>query len=170
MLADTTTENLFSETNPGHNDFITSITSDISTKWKLSNVWLDDMNRDILLQCFSTEEEHKNYEIPVIIYDFLWTEKSNLTKSVKQNTEFSSKNLEVKWNNRKFTADMIYEESSSHDSVMGISTQSDRKEIFYIQEDQLAVYEYADVRGPAYWDPSNYTAFSDQVYCVSAIR
>ncbi|MGB2110822.1 MAG: hypothetical protein ACPHY8_02710 [Patescibacteria group bacterium] len=42
--------------------------------------------------------------------------------------------------------------------------------IFYINPDQLAAFEYSHINSPAYSDPSNYQAFSSQVYCVSAIR
>lgn len=169
MLADTTTKNLFSETNSANTEFITSIKSDIYTKWKLSNVWVDDRNRDLLLQCFSSQPEHKKYETPVIVYDFLWTEKSNLTKSIKQNTQFSSNNLTVKWKNRTYIADNLYEDASA-DETMIITTKDDMDDIFYIQDDRLAAYEYAEPTAPAYSDPSSYKSFSDQVYCVSAIR
>lgn len=169
MLADTTTQNLFSETNPGNSEFITSIKTDISTKWKLSNIWTDDRNRDILLQCFSTELEHKKYETPTIIYDFIGTEKWNLTKTIKQNTQFSSKNLTVKWKNRTFLADVLYEDASD-DETMIITTKDDKQDIFYIQNDRLAAYEHAIETWPAYSASSNYKSFSDEVYCVSAIR
>lgn len=168
MLADETTQNLFSESNTGRDEFITSITKDIYTKWKLSNVWVDDRNRDILLQCFSTEPEHKWYETPVIIYDFLWTEKSNLTSLNKAGNEFSSKNLSAKWKNRSYTLEPLYGSSWSEPYSMKIDSLDGI--IFYINPDQLAAFEYSHINSPAYSDPSNYQAFSSQVYCVSAIR
>jgi len=169
ILADEDTENLFSETNSSHDEFITSIKRDIYTKWKLSNVWVDDRNRDILLQCFSNQPEHKNYEIPVIVYDFIGTEKSNLTKSIKQNTEFSSKNLTVKWKNRTYLADVLYEDAWN-DATMIITTKDDKEEIFYIQEDQVATYQYSEPSWPAYSTTGVYEKFSTEVYCLSAIR
>ncbi len=168
MLADETTQNLFSESNTGNSEFITSITKDIYTKWKLSNVWIDDRNRDILLQCFSSESEHKWYEIPVIIYDFIGTEKNNLTTLSKAGNQFSSKNLSAKWKNRRYTLETLYGSSSTEPYSMKIDSLDGI--IFYINPDQLAAFEYSHTNSPAYSDPSNYQAFSSQVYCVSAIR
>lgn len=172
MLADTTTVNLFSPTNANHTDFITSITEDISTKGKLSNIWTNNSNRDILLQCFSDQDEHVNYEEPFIIYDYLGTEKLNLTKDIKQSLEFSSINLQAKWKNRKFTLDTDYRSGSDNDMRIK-DTNGDG--VFLLMDDQLATEDnsptaWVNTNSPAYADPNDYQDLSATVYCMSAIR
>jgi hypothetical protein len=65
MLADATTINLF-ET--GNTNKITSLTQDISTKGNLSNIWQDNMDRDVLVVCKTNHTELKAYEYPTIFY------------------------------------------------------------------------------------------------------
>jgi hypothetical protein len=95
MLADTSTQNLFSDS--ALNELITNKTVNVATRGRLSSVWTDETNRDIYLQCFSDQLEHIRYETPFIIYDFPGTSKTNLTKQDKQGTEFSPVYLSAKW-------------------------------------------------------------------------
>jgi len=105
MLADTTTQNLFDTWNT---DKITSITSNISSKGTLSSIWTDNENKDIMLVCRTNSIDHKTYEIPTIIYDYLKSDINNLERQDKatpngtafeDRNDFSSTELTVKWNN-----------------------------------------------------------------------
>ncbi len=99
MLADSTTRNLFDTWNTKK---ITSITSDISSKWTISNIWNDDQNKDIMLVCKTTSENHKSYESPFIIYWYLKADIWNLERQTKQATPFATKSLKAKYRNKQF--------------------------------------------------------------------
>lgn len=173
MLANTSTQNLFDEEasdNPNHAEFITSITKGISTKGKLSNVWTNEENRDILLQCFSDQAEHTNYEEPFIIYDFPGAEVWNLTKDDKEWKAFASTHLDAKWKNKKFTLNTLYD-ADSNNNTMEIEDSSG-KELFTLLNNKLAVGSASNINinSPAYHTSTNEANLSATVYCVSAIR
>lgn len=166
MLADTSTQNLFSDSAP--NEFITNKNVNVATRGRLSSIWTDETNRDIYLQCFSDQPEHIRYETPFIIYDFPGTSKINLTKQDKQGTEFSPVYLSAKWWNKHFTLNNLYDTASNNHSME--IEDSNWEIVFYLQHDQLAVDDFVNSNSPAYNAISNYQALWGSVYCISAIR
>jgi hypothetical protein len=171
MLADTSTENLFLETNTNHDQFITSLTSSISTKGKLSNVWTNDSNRDILLQCFSDQVEHINYKDPFIIYNFPGAEKINLTNTDKSGQAFASEYLDAKWKNKKFTLATTYYSNTTNDMLIQDSSNNG---LFLLMNDQLVTEvtaaSWVNANSPAFDTVQKNTNLSGTTYCVSAIR
>lgn len=166
MLADSGTQNLFSETNL--NQFIISKNVNVATRWRLTSIWTDDSNRDIYLQCFSDQPEHIRYETPFIIYDFPGTSKINLTKNSKQWTEFAPVYLSAKWWNKNFTLNNLYDTAGNNNSMEIEDTNWEI--VFYLQNDQLAVDDFTNANSPAYNAIPNYQALWGSVYCISAIR
>jgi len=168
MLADTWTENLFSETSP--NEYITNKNVNVATRGRLSTIWSDETNRDIYLQCFSDQVEHKSYETPFIIYDYLWTEQVNLRKSHKEGTEFSSVYLSAKWWNKNFTLNNLYN-TDGNNNTMAIE-DTNWQVVFYLENDELVVANDANTNSPAYNAISSnfWTNLWGTTYCISAIR
>ena len=169
LLADNSTENLFSETSP--NEYITNKNVNISTRGRLSTIWTDETNRDIYLQCFSDRVEHKWYETPFIIYDYLWTEQVNLRKSHKEWTEFSSVYLSAKWWNKTFTLNNLYN-TDSNNATMAIE-DTNWEIVFYLENDELVVADatwWINENSPAYNAIPVKANLWGSVYCISAIR
>jgi len=99
MLADTTTRNLFDTWNVQK---ISSITKDISSKWNISDIWRDDSNKDIAIQCIAYRDMFNSYEIPFIIYWFEKRDILNLSDSPFGSKVFSTTNLRWEWNNNEY--------------------------------------------------------------------
>ncbi len=170
MLSGTWSNNLFDTWNT---DKITSLTSSISDKWDISAIWLDSENKDLMLVC-ATEETwfQTNYETPFIIYDYLKTDISHLTKSTKMNTTFSSTNLQAKWNNTSFTLDTDYG-AATGDPTM-IFTDTDNLRLYQIAHDGRTYQNTAmNVNSPyGYNVTTNASSYfnGSTNYCMSAIR
>jgi len=105
MLADITTQNIFDTGNTEKN---TSITRDIRTRGTISNIWNDDWNKDIMLRCSVTSLNHKNYEIPFFIYDYLKSDIWNLERQNRSGTDFSTTPLSGSWNNNDYVIRVTY--------------------------------------------------------------
>lgn len=166
MLADTGTENLFSEENL--NQFITSKDVNVATRGRLNSVWTDERNRDIYLQCFSDQEEHTSYETPFIIYDFQWEDKENLTKNSKAWTSFSSVHLSAKWWNKNFTLNNLYNSADTDENMEIVDTNWEV--LFLLEDHNLSVNNSSNINSPAYNLVSNTKSLWGSVYCLSAIR
>ena len=162
------------------NNFITSVDEDIRDKWNLDNVWIDSYNRDILFQCVSEFEEFKWYESPFIIYNFEAVDKSNLTKLNKQETQFSSKNLQATWKSHNYSLSTTYG-SSSKDNAMYFVRQEDQDARLFILHARIwagnnagTSYVY-DEKSPAYSQfistgTTEFKLISPTNYCYSATR
>ena len=168
MLADTDTENLFSESNV--NEFITNKNVNVATRWRLSSIWTDETNRDIYLQCFSDQGEHKRYETPFIIYDFPGTSKENLTNDHKEWEDFAPVYLSAKWWNQNFTLNNLFN-TDWNNNTMAIA-DTNWKVVFYLENDKLVVDDDANLNSPAYYSHTSPIKANlwGSVYCISAIR
>lgn len=169
MLADSWTENIFSDSII--NELITSKNVNVATRGRLSSLWTDETNRDIYLQCFSNQAEHVRYETPFIIYDFLGTEKWNLTKDHKEGEQFSSVYLSAKWWNKNFTLNNLYD-TDSNNQTMAIE-DTNWEIVFYLENDELVVADevaWVNVNSPAYNVIPVKASLWGSVYCISAIR
>ena len=166
MLADTTTGNLFSETHVNSSNFIKSVKKNITTQGKLSNVWKNNSNKDILLQCFSADNELAWYKIPFIIYDFPGAEKWNLTQDDKAGKEFSSLNLIALWSGHKIRLHKNYKNNESE--LIDVSN----KLVFWLEYDKIFVNPNSAINpnSPAYNAAWKASSFSVNNYCISAIR
>jgi len=169
MLADTTTRNLFDTWNSNK---ITSITENISSRWKISDVWIDNYDKDIMLKCLTDKIEFKNYEIPFFIY---WYKKSDIThleKNDKQSKIFSSENLNGKWNWNEFILNTLYDNSASEQS-MYLNTNNEENLFMLWYSAFIAVYNRSDMykKSPVYTNITSMNYYiSSSNYCMSAIR
>ncbi len=171
MLADTTTRNYFKTANT---DKITSLSENISTKWQISNLWLDDNNRDIFIQCFTNHPNFKTYEIPLIIYNYKKLDINNLEKQDKAWTIFSTENLKAKWNWNKFYLNNIYRTSSSNETMY--LENMDGKWVFISVSS--ATLSIRNTSYPKSWAYTTITEPEEAInvwfingnYCVTAIR
>ena len=166
MLADKNTGNLFSETGPNSWNYIKNIKKNIMTQWKLSNVWLTNSQKDILVQCFSSDSDFDKYVKPLIIYNFSWADKWHLTKPTKWWTPFSSSVLNASWDWNKFILDSNYTNKESE--FMTVS----KKIVYGLNYGSLYIDSAPDIEksSPAYGSVTKNVDLSSDTYCVSAIR
>lgn len=168
MLADITTQNLF---DTGNTNKITSITKDISSKWIISDIWIDDQDKDIMLQCFTNDERFKNYEIPFIIYNFKRNDIWNLEKDNKQGTVLSSQALSASWKNNAYTLSTNYGVALQQES-MYFASQSNLGRVFGIWSRSNAIYKSDSVmiNTPYYNTVEINVPLDDSNYCISYIK
>ena len=169
MLVDMTTKNLFKTENTNK---IKKISSEISTKWQISNIWIDDDNKDIMIKCVTNQANDLNkYNTPFIVYGFKKSDINNLEKSTKQAATFSSVNLNAKWNWNNYTLSTNYNWSGDSNS-------------FYLKENSIwktLFWSYASNGihswisswhndSPAYSTSDLSKWFDVANYCMTAIR
>jgi hypothetical protein len=69
-------------------------------------MWQDGKNKDILLVCSVTHPTLKNYETPLIIHDYEFSDRNKLTNQAKQRLPFSSTSKKISWKDYEyFSAD-----------------------------------------------------------------
>jgi hypothetical protein len=170
MLADTSTQNLFDTWNT---DKIASLTDNISSKWSLSTMWIDDNARDIMLVCKVVSLAHKSYESPMIIYDYLYSDIWHLEKQTKQWTPFSSSPLTAKYKWKKFQLWLNYAGSSF--SVSHYIRDSSNQIVFGLDSwinirINPSSWSWSDL-GPSYTSGAMINILlSNTNYCMTAIR
>jgi prepilin-type N-terminal cleavage/methylation domain-containing protein len=166
MLADTTTRNLFDTWNTTK---IASLTQNISTKWTLSDMWIDNENKDILMKCKSSNSTYKPYDTPLIIYDYLKSDIIHLEKSTKQATTFSSNTLQWSWNNKKFSYGLLYGASGAAQSFY-LQTASSGFVFFLWTSLTLYMQSTCYAESPCKALSTSNTSLSATTYCMTAIR
>ena len=165
MLAEWTTRNFFKTWNT---EKISSITNDISTKGQIWDIWRDEWNKDIFLQCFSQNTLLIKYEIPFIIYWYNKTDIWNLELNEKAWQPLSTTELNASWNWNNYTLNTSFWTSWGL-KTMYIIEKFTNKSVFSSYESQsiwASLSWYND--SPAYWGAQEPIDTSD--YCVTAIR
>jgi hypothetical protein len=91
-LNDTTTRNYFhTPTNLPIDDIVNN-----STRGSLTNMWLDTLDKDILIRGWSTNTDLQFvYNQGMIIHQYQKSDLINLTKQSKQGTTFSTKDITI---------------------------------------------------------------------------
>ena len=170
MIADTTTNNFFDTWNTTK---ITSVTNDISSKWKISDIWTDDARKDIMLKCHVSDDRFENYETGFIIYDYLKSDINNLEKGSKAWTTFSSEVLTWSWNGNNFEIRETYLWSWSA-NTMYITEKIEDKVLFHSWDSkQLELRNNHSTYWPAYKEDATQAEtinFDTDNYCITYIR
>lgn len=86
--------NLF---NTGIDWYVESVDSNISSKWTIETYWNDIWDRDLLLQCFTSNSSFGWYTQPLIIYDYKKNNIDILLNDNKNSVEWSDTILKWKW-------------------------------------------------------------------------
>lgn len=182
MLSDTVTKNLFYTWNSNK---ITSITSWISTKWRISDIWLDNEKKDIMLICETNSTNHINYETPFFIYWFQKVDIWNLTKQNKVDappwpswsiwywTSHLTMTLNWKWNWNTFALDTNFWNSSLREShyLSKLWVTWEWGYLFMLRWSmEMALYPAAAVEWPSRRSPYSIRSLNNSNYCMTAIR
>lgn len=168
MYDSTWTWNLFETTN---NTKITSITENISTKWQLSDMWQDGKNKDILLVCSVSHDRLKNYETPLIIHDYEFSDRDKLTNQAKAGLPFSSTPKSITWKDYEYVSWDDYGPSWSENSIYIWAAGLDQR-LFMINNTKLwSGWKWNVINGPAGWHEwESSLAMDKDNYCMTAIR
>lgn len=172
MIADTVEQNLFDLWNTSK---ITSLTSSISDKWQIDDIWREAWDKDIMLKCLTDKvNEMQQYEIPFIIYWFKYADIWDLTKNNKEGNQLSSINLTAKWNWNTYTLDRNYWDSwtaESHYFTINWDSWSSWRLFVILDWNKLKFKNSYYPNSPAYdnsWDDEE--VLSSTTYCMTAIR
>jgi len=179
MLADTSTRNLFKTENTNK---ITSLDTDIETRWQISDIWRDNWDKDIMMKCKTNQtNDLKKYEIPFFIYwykksDIVNLERDNKTDS-DANTDnfFSSINLNAKWDWNSYIIQNTYWGSWNNNSFYLIENTSWKKlfwigssNIFFSRGDWQWYENSPAYNGQSTSNLGQYLRLNN--YCMTAIR
>lgn len=157
--------------------YIASIDSDISSKWNLSDLWKDNLSKDIYIQCYSDNPQFVWYNNPLVIFNYKKSDITKLTNETKVWEKFSSDILDWKVNGYRFKIHTDYGTSSSQVESMYIyDAESDGtrwKRIFhgagwnkiYLDKDN-ATYSQAYIN----WLDDVRQDLNSTNYCITAIR
>ena len=170
VLADITTNNLFDTWNSTK---ISNITQNISSRGNIESVWIDSLNKDIMLVCKVNQQwDYLKYETPFIIYNFLKSDIESLSKLNKAGTTFSTEQLSGKWWSYTYNLSLNY-------GAWGNTTSTYINEewwltVFWILDgSRLSQFDgsTAHNNSPAYtpWPSGNINLDSSN-YCLSFIR
>jgi len=168
MLADMTTLNLFVTWNTQK---ITDISKDISTKWNIWDIWKDNLNKDIMIDCnTSSTWSTLKFNDPFIIYEFQNKDIWNLAKTNKAWTIFSSTSLSAKWRNFKYSLSPNYATGTFNEGMHFQSLTNQRifwlwgSNRFFQANDTNVDYPYYNAGG------ATWPMMGVDNYCVSFIR
>lgn len=164
MIANNKTPNLFYTYN---NLKVLDLKKNISTKWRIDDVWTDKRDKDLMIKCFVNNSSFKDYEKPLIIYGYNWKDIKNLTKIEIAWTKFSSKKLNAKCWDKRFLLSEVYWSSSSIHTMRIFSVNNEN--LYYLNK------WYELKCRTKIWKnniciESSELQFNTQNYCITAIR
>lgn len=162
LLADTK-NNLF-ET--GRDSTIESVTKNISTKWNISSIWIDNEKKDIMLQCMSNSQSLEWYKDGLVIYDYVKTDIDNLLKHDKRGTSFSSENLSANWRGNE----MILSNKYWDEEWFTLKTQGKDGKVVFLGGNTITSSFEALELSPAFSKNDSKMSLSESNYCMVAIR
>lgn len=173
MLANTNINNLF---DTGNTEKIISLSQNISSKWIISDIWMDNRNKNIMLLCKTNNNDFKNYETPFIIYDFMKSDVWNLEKNNKAGSTFTSVNLTWSWKNRTYLLSQNYHWSGQLASFYIMEENSQRviygiyrwRTLITFYDTNIAL-EWTQAFSVS-WNEANQNLDWVQNYCVTYIK
>ncbi len=166
MQASTTPTNLFDLWN---DEKITSLVDNISSKWNITDMWIDNEDKDLMIHCNPSQNTHDNYKIPVFIYDYKKSDIANLTKATKQWTTFSSVELSASWDGNNYILNTNYGSSSVAGAFYPVNKASNKQIVLITTS--LWVTSTWDPNTPTFIDSGNiWPQFSTSNYCMTAMR